>query len=1060
MNWTKTRSVLIELQNLLTCGICNDFLKDPCTLRNCDHNFCRKCIENFHDESKCPECGLFYWAKDLKSNNALSTTVSMTIKLQSVIGEKAKDYEDKTLEDSKACQKTDGPVNLDVHFDHNSNNDISSNKLSNFCEQNSSSNDEEMQDLGNDTQCLVFLQSQNEQCNLKRNHEESYKINEASKETEHSDDEKYVHIENLASSSLHKSKPGDKCSEMESNTDKTYFNRAKENKSTFEGGTRCSSNKSTQNAHTKLSEEPKNFEHPSSQRSSSDFNPENSKGKSLEVNSCVVDTKYLYPCNQDLHTCEEEDDEIRKLKQDEVERNEDLNTSEKEDDEIRKLKRSKLKRNDDPNTTVKENDEIRKMKQNKLKRRKYQRRNAPSLSNAQRKLKIENRLIQKYSEDMKNEPAERRCRRDRSTRKIKTRKEQRTLSENEVLTSESDTNEENLLIKRHNFGNDNQDLTIISDCERITEPHNRKDSFTRIKKMKCGNEEETRTNQSGQSDGTIGRIKKKRNCDHLNLIASFPKCLKIKLKHPRQEKSKEKLESEGIISFRKITRKRGNDYLTNDAQSNILSENLPRKKQDSRPTESKHMHSKYRRCMNTKKQENDRKDDTTSSGSLDGSPFNKKENQSSNTEMTNVRREKNALQKHCTVYENYNLPYDVATVTSTRRTSLRDCLTKSSSQSKSASFNKGRNKKGETPLHLAAIKGDLSLAGTLINEGADLNVKDHAGWTPLHEACNHGHLEVAKLFLDNGAMINTPGHDNVTPLHDAVANGRLKVVKLLVDRGAVLTLRNRQGLLPIDYATTKEMKSALTSTAHVHDDDEESLRLVNNLPSCSRDSKVILGSGLKREQQAMLKYCVNQLGGILVENFDESVTHIVISADENGYCPRTMKYMYGLLTGKWIVNFEWVMLSLPQQQWLDETVYEVKGSSASTIDAAKKARLNMLQQMPRLLDGCSFYLRGTFNPPTLKKNDLIKLINLGGGKVLHREPKIKDDDMAGSRKPEVPYHAQKNSSLSCCTEFILFDSLSTDSPKVVYSPFIKTAPVKWLMDCISSFKLLDIPNRP
>ena len=34
------------------------------------------------------------------------------------------------------------------------------------------------------------------------------------------------------------------------------------------------------------------------------------------------------------------------------------------------------------------------------------------------------------------------------------------------------------------------------------------------------------------------------------------------------------------------------------------------------------------------------------------------------------------------------------------------------------------------------------------------------------------------------------------------------------------------------------------------------------------------------------------------------VTHIVISVDENGYCPRTMKYMYGLLTGKWIVNFE------------------------------------------------------------------------------------------------------------------------------------------------------------
>ena len=124
--------------------------------------------------------------------------------------------------------------------------------------------------------------------------------------------------------------------------------------------------------------------------------------------------------------------------------------------------------------------------------------------------------------------------------------------------------------------------------------------------------------------------------------------------------------------------------------------------------------------------------------------------------------------------------------------------------------------------------------------------------------------------------------------------------------------------------------------------------------------------------------------------------------------------------------------------------------------------------MPRLLDGCSFFLRGIFKPPTPTKQDVIKLIELGGGKILHREPKVRDDDVRSfpsspivtsiSCAPEVAYHAPANSTLSCCTEFILYDSMSCDQPKIVHSPVLRTAPVTWLMDCISSFELLDIPD--
>ena len=29
------------------CSICHDLLEDPITIKSCDHNFCRACIENW-----------------------------------------------------------------------------------------------------------------------------------------------------------------------------------------------------------------------------------------------------------------------------------------------------------------------------------------------------------------------------------------------------------------------------------------------------------------------------------------------------------------------------------------------------------------------------------------------------------------------------------------------------------------------------------------------------------------------------------------------------------------------------------------------------------------------------------------------------------------------------------------------------------------------------------------------------------------------------------------------------------------------------------------------------
>ncbi|KAK7878034.1 hypothetical protein WMY93_031315 [Mugilogobius chulae] len=120
-----------------------------------------------------------------------------------------------------------------------------------------------------------------------------------------------------------------------------------------------------------------------------------------------------------------------------------------------------------------------------------------------------------------------------------------------------------------------------------------------------------------------------------------------------------------------------------------------------------------------------------------------------------------------------------------------------------------RNERGETPLHMAAIRGDAKQVKELISLGADVNVKDFAGWTPLHEACNLGYYDVAKVLIAAGAEVNTQGLDDDTPLHDASSSGHKDIVKLLLRHGGNAFQANKRGERPVDVADSQELEQLL-----------------------------------------------------------------------------------------------------------------------------------------------------------------------------------------------------------------------------------------------------------
>ncbi|XP_031554950.1 kinase D-interacting substrate of 220 kDa B-like isoform X3 [Actinia tenebrosa] len=112
-----------------------------------------------------------------------------------------------------------------------------------------------------------------------------------------------------------------------------------------------------------------------------------------------------------------------------------------------------------------------------------------------------------------------------------------------------------------------------------------------------------------------------------------------------------------------------------------------------------------------------------------------------------------------------------------------------------------RDQNGQTPLIIAAEKGNVPIVHEILKRNPDVNAQDDDGWTALIAACKEGHVDVVKELLEHGAEIQISDLGRWTPLVWASYKGHGEIVTDLLGHGADPNEKGQHGMTALIWAS-------------------------------------------------------------------------------------------------------------------------------------------------------------------------------------------------------------------------------------------------------------------
>ncbi|KAJ4980719.1 hypothetical protein NE237_031556 [Protea cynaroides] len=224
--------------------------------------------------------------------------------------------------------------------------------------------------------------------------------------------------------------------------------------------------------------------------------------------------------------------------------------------------------------------------------------------------------------------------------------------------------------------------------------------------------------------------------------------------------------------------------------------------------------------------------------------------------------------------------------------------------------------------------------------------------------------------------------------------------------------------------------------------------------SGSSNKWVICCSALPVAEKETVSEFAKLAGLSVAKTWCSSITHVIASTDENGACRRTLKFLMGVLEGKWILKIDWIKACMEALRPVNEVQYEISVDIHGIRDGPHLGRLRVFNKQPKLFNGFTFYLMGEFTPSY--KGYLQDLVVAAGGTVLQRKPISKDQGellSESSKSTFIIYSLELPDKCDPVNKTGICNRRRADAEALAKSAGAKVASSSWVLDSIAACKL-------
>jgi Zinc finger, C3HC4 type (RING finger) len=256
---------------------------------------------------------------------------------------------------------------------------------------------------------------------------------------------------------------------------------------------------------------------------------------------------------------------------------------------------------------------------------------------------------------------------------------------------------------------------------------------------------------------------------------------------------------------------------------------------------------------------------------------------------------------------------------------------------------------------------------------------------------------------------------------------------------------------------------------------------------------VLVTTGLSRKKQNRLSRVSELLPNVSINRqFSSKVTHIVTciarkhsyledAPDDlrnQGLTLRTLKYMFGVLKGCWIVSYQWIEACIEANCWVDERDFEILGDTSHGYHLTPSRSRGRLQHRG-LLHGYAIHVFRQLGKSDPNRNDLQALVTYGGGETIEELPMASvpldelqkiwqhtpdEMDLTGSHSQGNSQSRRRSRSRAAAAankvpkKLVLCSPSTTveDARAIILQSGVIPVSFVWVMDCVSMYELLPI----